>query len=206
MQTIVWQDKWPLGPSAWEADGVAFWKQLLLSLCVAAVALFTAALVSPVAAAFLASHGFAVPLQVLGMTASEAPAEGAPPGPATQGARPGGRDQARKATVVLQPAGSAVINDRVTALGTGSALQSVVVLPKANGTLTEIAVASGAQVTAGGVDVADVDPDTLQSRRVPGLFLAGEVLDVDGDCGGFNLQWAWASGQVVGENAARMAG
>jgi predicted Rossmann fold flavoprotein len=62
---------------------------------------------------------------------------------------------------------------------------------------------AGAQVTAGGVDVADVDPDTLESRLVPGLFLAGEVLDVDGDCGGFNLQWAWASGHVAGENAAR---
>jgi RND family efflux transporter MFP subunit len=174
MQTIVWQDKWPLGPIAWEADGVSFWKQLLLSLCVAVVALFTAALVSPVAAAFLASHGFAVPLQVLGLTASEAPGNGAPPGPATQGARPGGRDQARKATVVLQPAGSAVINDRVTALGTGSALQSVVVLPKANGTLTEIAVVSGAQVTAGQV-IARLDSETQQLNREKATLAADDA-------------------------------
>ena len=50
-----------------------------------------------------------------------------------------------------------------------------------------------AQVTAGGADGRDFDPATLESRRAPGLFAAGEVLDVDGDCGGFNLQWAWAS-------------
>ncbi len=50
-----------------------------------------------------------------------------------------------------------------------------------------------AQVTAGGADGREFDPETLESRRIPGLFAAGEVLDVDGDCGGFNLQWAWAS-------------
>jgi len=60
----------------------------------------------------------------------------------------------------------------------------------------------GAQTTAGGVDTAEVDPRTLASRIVPGLYLAGEVLDVDGDCGGFNLQWAWSSGHVAGEAAA----
>ncbi len=51
----------------------------------------------------------------------------------------------------------------------------------------------GAQVTAGGIDTRDVDPITLQSRLVPHLHLIGEVLDVDGDCGGYNLHWAWGS-------------
>ena len=55
-----------------------------------------------------------------------------------------------------------------------------------------------AQVTAGGMDTAQFDPRTLESRLVPGLFACGEVLDVDGDCGGFNLQWAWASGHIAG--------
>ncbi|OAT87142.1 flavoprotein [Desulfotomaculum copahuensis] len=59
-----------------------------------------------------------------------------------------------------------------------------------------------AQVTAGGVDVAEVDPRTMESKIVPGLYFAGEVLDIDGDCGGYNLQWAWSSGRVAGENAA----
>ena len=55
-----------------------------------------------------------------------------------------------------------------------------------------------AQVTAGGVCTAQFDPETLRSRLVPGLYACGEVLDVDGDCGGFNLQWAWASGALAG--------
>jgi predicted Rossmann fold flavoprotein len=55
-----------------------------------------------------------------------------------------------------------------------------------------------AQVTAGGMDTAEFDPNSLQSRLVPGLFACGEVLDVDGDCGGFNLQWAWSSGRLAG--------
>lgn len=58
------------------------------------------------------------------------------------------------------------------------------------------------QVTAGGVDVGEVHSGTLESRIVPGLFFAGEILDVDGDCGGYNLQWAWASGYVAGINAS----
>jgi predicted Rossmann fold flavoprotein len=62
-----------------------------------------------------------------------------------------------------------------------------------------------AQVTAGGLDVRDFDPDTMESRRVPGFFAAGEVLDIDGDCGGFNLQWAWASGSLAGRQAMRAA-
>ena len=56
-----------------------------------------------------------------------------------------------------------------------------------------------AQVTAGGMKTAEFRPDTLESRIVPGLYACGEVLDVDGDCGGFNLQWAWASGLLAGE-------
>lgn len=55
-----------------------------------------------------------------------------------------------------------------------------------------------AQVTAGGLDTTQFDPETLESRRCPGFYAAGEVLDVDGDCGGFNLQWAWSSGHLAG--------
>ena len=55
-----------------------------------------------------------------------------------------------------------------------------------------------AQVTAGGLRTADFDPRTLESRLCPGLFACGELLDVDGDCGGFNLQWAWSSGRLAG--------
>ncbi len=58
-----------------------------------------------------------------------------------------------------------------------------------------------AQVTAGGVDMAEIS-DKLSSVKVPGVYFAGEVLDVDGRCGGYNLQWAWTSGYIAGKNAA----
>ncbi len=62
-----------------------------------------------------------------------------------------------------------------------------------------------AQVCCGGVDTAEVDPDTLESLYVPGLYFAGEILDVDGMCGGYNLTFAWASGYVAGRSACRRA-
>lgn len=55
-----------------------------------------------------------------------------------------------------------------------------------------------AQVTAGGIELSGVNPETLESNKVRGLYFAGEILDVDGDCGGFNLQWAWSSGYTAG--------
>lgn len=58
------------------------------------------------------------------------------------------------------------------------------------------------QVTAGGVDVREVDPVTLESKLASGVYFAGEVLDIDGDSGGYNLQWAWSSGAVAGTHAA----
>jgi predicted Rossmann fold flavoprotein len=56
-----------------------------------------------------------------------------------------------------------------------------------------------AEVTAGGVDTDELSPRTLESRKVPGLFLIGEVVDVTGQLGGFNFQWAWASGFCAGQ-------
>lgn len=60
-----------------------------------------------------------------------------------------------------------------------------------------------AQVTAGGVSLDEVNTETLESKIVKGLYFSGEVLDVYGECGGFNLQWAWASGYIAGENTAK---
>lgn len=60
-----------------------------------------------------------------------------------------------------------------------------------------------AQVTCGGARLDAFDPDTLESRHIPGLFAAGEVLDVDGDCGGFNLHWAWASAELAAREMLR---
>ena len=54
-----------------------------------------------------------------------------------------------------------------------------------------------AEVTAGGIDLDEVDAKTMESKLRPGLFFAGEILDVDGRIGGFNFQWAWSSGTVA---------
>ena len=59
-----------------------------------------------------------------------------------------------------------------------------------------------AQISVGGADVKEFDSKTMESKQVKGLFCAGEVLDTDGICGGFNLQWAWASGLTAGRYAA----
>ena len=65
-------------------------------------------------------------------------------------------------------------------------------------TVSKLRPLKEAQVTAGGIDTREVDPHTLESKIHKGLYFAGEVLDVDGDSGGFNLQWAWSSGYVAG--------
>ena len=68
-------------------------------------------------------------------------------------------------------------------------------------TLTEPMGMDSAQVTAGGIVTKEFDPETMESRLVPGLYACGEVLDIDGDCGGYNLQWAWSSGRLAGTHA-----
>ena len=60
---------------------------------------------------------------------------------------------------------------------------------------------SFAEATAGGVLLSEINYHTMESRKVPGLHLCGEILDVDGRIGGFNFQWAWSSGHVAGHGA-----
>jgi len=59
-----------------------------------------------------------------------------------------------------------------------------------------------AQVCSGGIDTEEINPHTMESRLHPGLYLCGEIIDVDGACGGYNLQWAWSSGALAGIHAA----
>ena len=70
--------------------------------------------------------------------------------------------------------------------------------------LTEPMGMDSAQVTAGGILTKEFDEATMESRLVPGLYACGEVLDIDGDCGGYNLQWAWSSGRMAGLHAGGM--
>jgi len=62
--------------------------------------------------------------------------------------------------------------------------------------------AESAQTTRGGIDTAQIDADTMESTVCPDLYFAGEIVDVDGKCGGYNLQWAWSSGFLAGRSAS----
>lgn len=68
--------------------------------------------------------------------------------------------------------------------------------------ITETNPFANAQVCAGGVATTEIEDTTMESKLVPGLYFAGELVDVDGTCGGYNLQWAWSSGYVAGLHAA----
>ena len=70
-------------------------------------------------------------------------------------------------------------------------------------TLTEPLGMDSAQITAGGVLTDGFDPNTMESKSVSSLYACGEVLDIDGDCGGYNLQWAWSSGRCAGLHAGK---
>ena len=69
--------------------------------------------------------------------------------------------------------------------------------------LTEPLGMDSAQVTAGGMETGEFNRETMESQLVPGLYACGEVLDIDGDCGGYNLQWAWSSGRLAGSHAGK---
>ncbi|NPA60087.1 MAG: aminoacetone oxidase family FAD-binding enzyme [Epsilonproteobacteria bacterium] len=60
-----------------------------------------------------------------------------------------------------------------------------------------------AEVMAGGIDTSQINPKNMESKLIKGLYFCGEVLDIDGDCGGYNLHWAWASGSCAGESASK---
>ena len=94
-------------------------------------------------------------------------------------------------------------NTPISSLTEGQ-IEEVITLTKGfTVSLTEPLGMDAAQVTAGGIVTSEFDPQTMESRLVPGLYACGEVLDVDGDCGGYNLQWAWSSGRLAGMCAGK---
>lgn len=63
-----------------------------------------------------------------------------------------------------------------------------------------------AQTTAGGISLEEINPRTMELLKAPGIYVTGELLDVDGICGGYNLQWAWTTGYLAGNGAAGQVG
>lgn len=104
--------------------------------------------------------------------------------------------------VVLKEAGITDLNRPVSNI-TGQERQRIVsILTDWRFKITGTKSWPSAQVTAGGINTEEINPSTMESKLVPGLYFAGEIIDIDGRCGGFNLQWAWSSGFVAGQNVA----
>ncbi|MBN2105118.1 NAD(P)/FAD-dependent oxidoreductase [bacterium] len=100
----------------------------------------------------------------------------------------------KSAGISHQIRGNQISNDQVN--------QLVRVLKGWSFSVTGTRSLNEAQVTAGGVDTEEIDSETLESLLIPGLYFSGEIMDVDGDCGGYNLQWAWSTGYIAGKSAA----
>lgn len=101
-------------------------------------------------------------------------------------------------TVVIMEAGFEDLNKKCGKLNKKEIYKIIDILKEWKFEVTGHNTWQQAQSTAGGVDMSEVNPKTLESAKVKGLYLTGEILDVDGDCGGFNLQWAWSSGYTAG--------
>ena len=106
----------------------------------------------------------------------------------------------RLGRVLTQTAGLTP-NAPVSALSDNELAQAARAVKGLEVSLTEPMGMDSAQVTAGGILTAQFDDKTMESRLIPGLYACGEVLDIDGDCGGYNLQWAWSSGRLAGLRA-----
>lgn len=104
---------------------------------------------------------------------------------------------------VLTQAAGISLSRQVTQLGEAELFQVAQTVKDFDVALKEPMGMDSAQVTAGGMVTAEFDEQTMESRLVPGLYACGEVLDIDGDCGGYNLQWAWSSGRLAGLSAGR---
>ena len=104
--------------------------------------------------------------------------------------------------VLLKEAGISDMKAPAEKLSTGERERILDILTDWRFRITGTTSWPNAQVTAGGIDTREVDRNTLESKLIRGIYFAGEILDVDGACGGYNLQWAWSSGFVAGQNAA----
>lgn len=103
--------------------------------------------------------------------------------------------------VLLKQAGISDINKKVAEVTSAEREKILDILQNWQFEVIGTNTWTAAQVTAGGVDVRDINAQTMESKIVPGLYFAGEIMDIDGDCGGYNLQWAWSSGYAAGKSA-----
>ncbi len=108
----------------------------------------------------------------------------------------------RVGQVILRKSG-ADMNTPVSAISSAALSKTAELIKDFRFRVTGTTGFANSQVSAGGISTAEFSPDTLGSKRDAGLFAAGELLDVDGDCGGFNLQWAWSSAMLAADSAVK---
>ena len=108
----------------------------------------------------------------------------------------------RVGQMALKSAGIAPLSRQADTLNAKELRTIASLLKKWRFDIVSVNSMKNAQVTAGGIFTRDFDPNTMMSKKAAGVFACGEVLDIDGDCGGYNLQWAWSSGRLAGHSAA----
>ncbi len=109
----------------------------------------------------------------------------------------------RVGQAILKCAGVAPLSRRAGTLGTDEITRICALIKKWDFKITGTMSWNNAQVTKGGALTNEFDPVTMESKIVKNLYAVGEVLDIDGDCGGYNLQWAWSSGCLAGRSAGK---
>ncbi len=98
------------------------------------------------------------------------------------------------------------LNDSISDLTDNDLTNITAAIKKMPFSVTDTTGFNNSQVTAGGVDTREFSATDMQSKKIKGLFAAGEILDIDGDCGGYNLQWAWSSAMLAADGAVAFIG
>ncbi|MBO7217168.1 MAG: NAD(P)/FAD-dependent oxidoreductase, partial [Clostridia bacterium] len=109
----------------------------------------------------------------------------------------------RLGQVILKSCGYK-LSDSVATLGARDAEIIATLLKNFRFKVTSNTGFLNSQVTAGGLSTKEFDNKTMMCKKINGLFCTGEILDIDGDCGGFNLAWCWASGSLAAEGAVNL--
>lgn len=104
--------------------------------------------------------------------------------------------------MVLKSSGIYPLSRKVDSLSNNEIIKIIETIKDWQFNITGTMSWNNAQVTSGGADTEEFDSNSLESKKVKNLYATGELLDVDGDCGGFNLQWAWSTGFIAGKSAA----
>lgn len=109
----------------------------------------------------------------------------------------------RIATAVIREATLKLMSSPISELSDAEVVRLAILIKRMQIKITGTMTLQNAQITLGGVTTSELNPVTMESKLCKGLFVCGEIMDIDGDCGGYNLQWAWSSGFAAAEGALK---